>query len=115
MGKPKTSLLPGEVIDASFMCKKHLREFFAREIDDCKSKGILFSFHLKATMMKISDPIMFGHMVTVFFQEVFEKHKETFDSLGANPNNGLGGVLSKIKTLPANKRSVIENDIQEMM
>jgi len=110
--KPKTSLLPGEIIDASFMSAKALRAFIEREIEDAKQKDVLFSVHLKATMMKVSDPIMFGHFVTVFYKDVFEKHAETFKSLGVNPKNGLGDVYDKIKALPGDKRSAIEADIQ---
>merc|ERR1719323_2723395 len=110
--KPKTSLLPGEVIDASFMSKKHLREFLAREIDDCKAKDVLCSLHLKATMMKVSDPIMFGHMVTVYFKDVWAKHGATFTRLGVNANNGLGDVYEKIKSLPEAERAAIEADIE---
>jgi len=110
--KPKTALMPGEVIDASFMSKKHLRAFFEREIDDCMQKGVLFSLHLKATMMKVSDPIMFGHMVSVFFKDVFDKHAATFQRLGINPNNGLGDVYSKIKSLPPDEIATIEADIE---
>eukprot|EP00448_Togula_jolla_P015865 CAMPEP_0170592784 /NCGR_PEP_ID=MMETSP0224-20130122/13104_1 /TAXON_ID=285029 /ORGANISM="Togula jolla, Strain CCCM 725" /LENGTH=1168 /DNA_ID=CAMNT_0010916703 /DNA_START=57 /DNA_END=3563 /DNA_ORIENTATION=- len=110
--KPKTALLPGETIDASFMSKKALRSFLAKEIEDAKAKDVLFSVHLKATMMKISDPIMFGHVVQVFFDGLWEKHGETFASLGINPTNGFGDVMSKITKLPERERSIIEEDIQ---
>jgi len=110
--KAKTSLLPGEVIDASFMSKRHLRAFFKKEIDDAKTKDVLCSLHLKATMMKVSDPIMFGHMVSVFFEEVFEKHAATFERLGVSPNNGIGDVYDKIATLDEAQRKAIEADLQ---
>lgn len=103
---------PGEVLDGTFMSAKALRSFIAEQIDDAKAKGVLFSVHLKATMMKISDPIMFGHFVTVFYKDVFEKHAATFKELGVNPNNGLGDVYAKIKKLDAAKQAEIEADIQ---
>jgi isocitrate dehydrogenase len=109
--KEKVSLKAGEVIDAAVMSRKALRAFFAEQIDDAKAKGVLFSLHLKATMMKISDPIMFGHAVTVFFKDVFEKYAQTFKKLGVNPNNGFGDVLAKIGTLPAAEKATIEADI----
>jgi len=110
--KASIHLLPGEVIDAAFMSKKHLRAFFAREIEDCVKQDVLCSLHLKATMMKVSDPIMFGHAVGVFFDDVFSKHAATFEQLGINPNNGLGDLYTKIGSLPANERAIIEGDIQ---
>jgi isocitrate dehydrogenase len=109
--KSVTRLTPGEVIDGSFMSKKKLREFFKAEIADSKEKGVLLSLHLKATMMKVSDPIMFGHMVEMFFEDVFEKHGSTFEELGVNTSNGFGDVLAKIATLPKSKRQAIEADI----
>lgn len=102
----------GEVIDGTYMSAKALRTFIAEQIDDAKAKGVLFSVHLKATMMKVSDPIMFGHFVTVFYKDVFEKHGATFKDLGVNPNNGLGDVYTKIQKLDASKRAEIEADIQ---
>jgi len=110
--KAKTALLPGEVIDASFMSKKHLRAFFKKEIADAKAKDVLCSLHLKATMMKISDPIMFGHMVEVFFEDVFTKHADTFERLGVNVNYGFGDVVAKIAKLPTNEAAAIEADIK---
>ena len=110
--KPKTSLLPGEIIDGSLMCAAKLRAFFEKEIEDAKAKDVLFSLHLKATMMKVSDPIMFGHCVQVFFKDVFEKHGETFKTLGVNVNNGLGDVYAKIAGLPAAQKRQIEEDIE---
>jgi len=109
--KPKTSLLAGEVIDASVMSAKALRAFFAEQIEDAKKSGVLLSVHLKATMMKVSDPIIFGHAVTVFYKDVFEKHAATFQKLGVEPNNGLGDVYNKIQSLPADERAQIEADI----
>eukprot|EP00971_Amphidinium_carterae_P088133 1743261-Amphidinium_carterae.2 len=110
--KPKTSLQAGEVIDASFMSKQSLRDFLAAEIEDCKAQGVLCSVHLKATMMKVSDPIIFGHMVYCYFKDVFEKHEATFKKIGANPNNGWGDVLGKMQTLPEDERAAIEADIE---
>jgi len=112
--KEKTSITKDEVVDCSVMNVKSLREFFAKEIDDAKSKGILLSLHLKATMMKISDPIMFGHAVTVFYKDVFEKHAATLKELGVNVNNGLGDLYAKIQKLPEAQRTQIENDIKEV-
>ena len=101
-----------EVLDASVMSKKALREFLASAIADAKQQGILFSLHMKATMMKVSDPIIFGHAVSVFFADVFEKHAGTLADLGVNPNNGLGDLFSKLDSLPADKKAEIEADIQ---
>ncbi len=91
---------------------KALRAFFEEQIEDAKARGLLLSLHLKATMMKVSDPVMFGHAVTVFFKAVFTKHAATFKQLGVNPNNGLGDVYAKIKGLPADKQAEIEADIK---
>jgi isocitrate dehydrogenase len=111
--KEKTSLKAGEVIDASVMSVKALRAFYAEQIEDAKSQpGLLLSLHLKATMMKVSDPIMFGHAVTVFFKDVFTKHAATIKELGVNVNNGLGDLLAKIASLPADKKAAIEADIK---
>jgi isocitrate dehydrogenase len=110
--KEKLTLKPGEVIDASVMSKNALRAFFEKEIADAKQQGVLLSLHLKATMMKVSDPIMFGHAVTVFFREVFEKHAAVFEEIGVDPNNGLGDVYAKIKNLPEAQRATIEADLQ---
>merc|ERR1719277_1225515 len=105
-------LKAGEVLDASFMSCRLLQSFFEREIQDAKSKGVLFSLHLKATMMKVSDPIMFGHCVKAFYKDVFEKYGQTFESIGVDPNNGLGDVYKKIKSLPEATRKEIEAAIQ---
>ncbi len=102
----------GEVLDATFMSAKALRAFYAEQIEDAKAKGVLFSLHLKATMMKVSDPIMFGHAVSVFYKDVFDKHGATFKELGVNINNGLGDVYTKIAKLDAAKKAEIEADIQ---
>ncbi|MCA9457196.1 MAG: NADP-dependent isocitrate dehydrogenase, partial [Nitrospira sp.] len=110
--KDKLTLKKGDVLDASKMSCQALRQFFKEQVADAKQKGILWSLHLKATMMKVSDPIMFGHAVKAFFEDVFEKHEKTFAELGANPNNGLGDILAKIKNLPEAKKKEIEADIQ---
>ncbi len=110
--KDKLTLNKGDVLDASKMSCQALRQFFKEQVADAKQKGILWSLHLKATMMKVSDPIMFGHAVKAFFEDVFEKHEKTFAELGANPNNGLGDILAKIKNLPEANKKEIEADIQ---
>ena len=110
--KEKVSLLGGEVMDAAVMSRKALRAFFERQTEDAQAKGVLLSLHLKATMMKVSDPIMFGHAVTVYYQDVFEKHAAVFAKLGVDPNNGLGDVYAKITKLPEAQRAEIEADIQ---
>jgi len=110
--KEKLPLMEKEVIDAAVLNKKELRSFIHEQIDDAKEKDILFSVHLKATMMKVSDPIIFGHVVSVFFKDVFEKHADTFKKLGISPNNGLGELYSKIKELPDEKEQEIKNDIK---
>lgn len=109
--KDGIALQAGEVIDASSMSKKALRSFLAEQIADSKAKGVLCSLHLKATMMKVSDPIIFGHAVTVYYADVFEKYAETFKSLGVDANNGLGDVYSKIASLPSAEREAIEADL----
>ena len=108
--KERTPLLEGEIIDASKMSKKALRAFLAEQVEDAKAKDILFSVHLKATMMKVSDPILFGHVVSVYFEELFAKHADTFEQLGISPNNGLGDLYAKIADHP--KKAEIEADIQ---
>merc|ERR1711988_1249370 len=107
----KIPLKKGEVMDASFMNCQMLREFYEREIEDAKAKGVLFSLHLKATMMKVSDPIMFGHCVKAFYKDVFAKYAATFEKLGVDANNGLGDVYKKIATLPDAEKKAIEDDI----
>ncbi|MDH4199654.1 MAG: NADP-dependent isocitrate dehydrogenase [Spirochaetia bacterium] len=110
--REKTTLSKGEVIDTSVMNVRSLRTFFEKQIDDAKKSGILLSLHLKATMMKISDPIMFGHAVTVFYKDVFEKHATVLKELGVNVNNGLGDLYAKIQKLTEAQRHEIEADIQ---
>ncbi|MDD5300134.1 MAG: NADP-dependent isocitrate dehydrogenase [Gallionella sp.] len=110
--KEKTTLKAGEVIDASALSCRALRKFYAEQIEDAKKEpNVLLSLHLKATMMKISDPIMFGHAVTVYFKDVFDKHAATIKELNVNVNNGFGDLLAKIATLPEAKRKEIEADI----
>ncbi|HKK48672.1 MAG TPA: NADP-dependent isocitrate dehydrogenase, partial [Alkalispirochaeta sp.] len=101
----------GEVIDAAVLRRDALRSFIADEIEDAKQQGVLFSVHLKATMMKVSDPIIFGHVVSVFFKELFETHATTFQRLGVSPNNGLGDLYARIQELPEAERKEIEADI----
>ena len=110
--KEKLALQKDEILDATFMSTKQLAAFFEAEMNAAKQEGTLLSLHLKATMMKVSDPIMFGHAVKVFFKEVFEKHAETFKALGVNPNNGLGDVYAKIETLPESQKNAIIEDIK---
>lgn len=110
--KEKTPVLDGEVIDASVMSRNALRRFYADAIEDAKAQNVLLSLHLKATMMKVSDPIMFGHAVSVYYQEVFEKYADTFEKLGVDTRNGLGDVYAKIASLPDAERQQIEDDIQ---
>jgi len=109
--RPKLPLQANEVLDASFMDCKLLCEFYEEAIQEAKKQGILFSLHLKATMMKISDPIMFGHCVKVFFKDVFAKYKDTFAKLGVDANNGLGDVYKKIAALPEAEKKAIEADL----
>ena len=110
--KEKTALKAGEVIDAAVMSRAAIRKFYAEQIEDAKKKGVLFSLHLKATMMKVSDPIMFGHAVSVFFKDVLDKHATVIKELGVDLNNGLGDLYAKIGKLPEDKRAAIEADIQ---
>ncbi len=110
--KQGLDLLAGEVLDATFMSKKALVSFIEAEIASAKQQGVLFSVHLKATMMKVSDPIIFGHVVRVFFKEVFARHAAVLDELGVDVNNGFGDLLSKIEDLPDGQRQEIEADIK---
>lgn len=110
--KEKVALLEGEIIDATVMSKKALVSFLADQIADAKAKGVLFSLHMKATMMKVSDPIIFGHAMEAFFPEVFEKHAKTFDSLGINSNNGLESLFNKLEELKTDEKIEIEADIK---
>jgi isocitrate dehydrogenase len=109
--KDKLPLLAGEILDGTFMSKRALNTFLAEQVEDARKSGVLFSLHMKATMMKVSDPIIFGHAVRVFFKSVFDKHGDTFAKLGVNVNNGFGDVLAKIATLPDDQRAAIEADI----
>jgi isocitrate dehydrogenase len=110
--KEKLSLQEGEVIDAAVMSVDELRKFLKEQKEDAKKAGVLFSLHLKATMMKVSDPIIFGHAVKVFFEPVFEKHGDLFKQIGVDVNNGLGDLLAKIANLPEGKRKEVEADIE---
>lgn len=100
-------LQKGEIVDAAFMSRRHLHSFLKKEIDDARSQGTLFSIHLKATMMKVSDPIIFGHAVSVFFEDVFKTYADDFASLDVNPNNGLGDLYAKLENLPPARRDEI--------
>ena len=113
--KSASPLLAGEVIDCSVMNNKALKSFLAEAIGEASALGILFSLHLKATMMKVSDPIIFGMAVSVYFQPVFDKHAEVFAELGINTNNGLGDVYNKIESLPADKQAEIKADIDAVL
>jgi isocitrate dehydrogenase len=110
--KDQIPLKAGEVIDGTFMSKRALEAFLEEQMEDAKKRGVLFSLHLKATMMKVSDPIIFGHAVRMFFKAVFDKHAGTLREIGVDPNNGLGDFYSKLKGLPAAKQAEIEADLQ---
>ena len=110
--KESISVQEGEVIDAAVMHCRELQEFYVRETQNAKDQNLLLSLHLKATMMKVSDPIMFGHAVRVYYKDVFEKNSATFEKLGVEPNNGIGDVYAKIQGLPSVQREQIEKDIQ---
>ncbi len=112
--KENLKLQAGEVIDAATMSRHALRAFIAEQIDDARKKDVLFSVHLKATMMKVSDPIMFGHVVSVYFKDVYEKHATVFKNLGINPNNGLGELYDKIQALPIDQQDEIKRDIENV-
>ncbi|MFT4191950.1 MAG: NADP-dependent isocitrate dehydrogenase [Comamonas sp.] len=109
--KPKVALKDGEIIDSMFMSKKALLAFYEKELEDCREAGILFSLHVKATMMKVSHPIVFGHCVRLYYKEAFEKHGKLFDELGINVNNGMATLYEKIKTLPDSQRDEIIRDL----
>ncbi len=111
--KEKTPVLAGEVIDVGVMSARELSAFLEREIEDAKNQGVLFSLHMKATMMKVSDPIIFGHAVKVFFKDVFAKHGAALEEAGANINNGFGSVLAAVAKLPEDKRAEVEADIEK--
>ncbi len=110
--KPSVPVLDGEVIDTTFMSVSRLRSFLADQIADAKAKGVLFSLHLKATMMKVADPIIFGHAVEVFFSDVFAKHGDALRAAGADPRDGLGHVLNAVASLPETQRGAIEDGIE---
>jgi len=109
--KPKVALQAGEVIDSMFMSKKALCEFYENEIEDAHKAGVMFSLHVKATMMKVSHPIVFGHCVKIFYKAAFEKHGKLFDELGVNVNNGMANLYDKIKTLPQTEQDEIKRDL----
>ncbi|MDD8030197.1 MAG: NADP-dependent isocitrate dehydrogenase, partial [Acidobacteriota bacterium] len=110
--KEDLTALPDEILSATFMSWKALRKFYAEKIEEAKAQGLLLSLHLKATMMKVSDPIMFGHAVSVFYQKALDKHAAVLKELGVNVNNGLGDVYAKIQVLPEAKRAEIEADLK---
>ncbi|OBH17400.1 NADP-dependent isocitrate dehydrogenase [Mycolicibacter sinensis] len=109
--KEKVSLLDGDIIDSMFMSVKALREFYEEQMEDARKTGVMFSLHVKATMMKVSHPIVFGHAIKVFYKDAFAKHQKLFDDLGVNVNNGLSDLYSKIETLPASQREEIIEDM----
>ncbi len=110
--KDGISTLAGEIVDGTFMSKNALRTFIEEQIQDAKKQGVLFSLHMKATMMKVSDPVIFGHAVEVYYKDVFEKHGATFKELGVKSSNGIGDVYEKITSLPADKKAEIEADLK---
>ncbi|MEM5566486.1 NADP-dependent isocitrate dehydrogenase [Psychroserpens sp. AS72] len=110
--KEGLDLLKGEIIDATIMSKKALLQFLEEQVEDALDKSVLFSLHMKATMMKVSDPIIFGHAVRVFFKDLFEKHGDTFEKIGVDVNNGFGNLLEKLSELPEDKRDEIRDDIR---
>ncbi|MFI8482756.1 NADP-dependent isocitrate dehydrogenase [Pseudomonas sp. NPDC078700] len=111
--KKVVSLQEGEILDGMRMSASKLRDFFEQTLQDCKETGVMWSLHVKATMMKISHPIVFGHAVSVYYKQAFEKHAKLFDELGVNPNNGLNSVYEKIKSLPASLQEEILHDLHE--
>ena len=113
--KDSIPVLAGEVVDATFMSARALDAFLAEQMAEAKAQGVLFSIHLKATMMKVSDPILFGHAVRAYFADVFAKHADTFDRIGVNANDGLADVLSRVATLPEAERAAIEADIDDAL
>ncbi|MCL7462000.1 NADP-dependent isocitrate dehydrogenase [Pseudomonas sp. NW5] len=110
--KAKTSVKAGEILDCSVMSKQALRQFIAAQIDEAKQQGVLLSAHLKATMMKVSDPIMFGHIVSEYYKDALTKHADVLAEVGFNPNNGIGDLYARIKALPAEQQAAIEADVQ---
>ncbi|MBX2827602.1 MAG: NADP-dependent isocitrate dehydrogenase [Flavobacteriaceae bacterium] len=113
--KEGIAVLEGEIVDSTAMSKKALLAFLKEQVKDAKEQEILFSLHMKATMMKVSDPIIFGHAVRVFFADLFEKHGDTFEAIGVDVNNGFGDLVSKLDELPADKKAEIEADIQSAL
>ncbi|MEZ4779648.1 MAG: NADP-dependent isocitrate dehydrogenase [Flavobacteriaceae bacterium] len=113
--KQAVHVLEGEIIDATLMEKEALLSFLTEQVEDARDKGVLFSLHMKATMMKVSDPIIFGHAVEVFFAELFKKHKATFEKLGVDVRNGFGDLTSKLEELSSEERSEIEKDVQNIL
>lgn len=109
--KPEVKLDEGDIIDSMFMSKKALIAFYEEQIEDAYKTGVMFSLHVKATMMKVSHPIVFGHAVKVFYREAFEKHQQVLDELGVNVNNGMSDLYDKIQSLPASQREEIVQDI----
>ncbi|CDS53331.1 Isocitrate dehydrogenase [NADP]; Monomeric isocitrate dehydrogenase [NADP] [Polaromonas sp. CG9_12] len=109
--KPKVSLLAGEIIDSMFMSKQALAEFYEKEIDDAFNTGVMFSLHVKATMMKVSHPIVFGHCVKIFYKDAFAKHGALFDEIGVNVNNGMANLYEKVATLPQSTQDEIKRDL----
>jgi len=109
--KPKLALLDGEIIDSMFMSKKALCEFYETQLEDARQTGVMFSLHVKATMMKVSHPIVFGHCVKIYYKEAFAKHAALFEELGVNVNNGMSNLYDKIAKLPESKREEIERDL----
>jgi isocitrate dehydrogenase len=110
--KEKTNVKAGEIIDAAVLSKNKLRAFLETQVDDAKKQGVLFSVHVKATMMKVSDPIIFGHVVSVYYKDVLARHADTLKQIGFDPNNGIGDLYAKLAGLPADKRAEIEADIK---
>ncbi len=113
--KNRVEVLQGEIIDGTCLSVNALLKFLEQEIQDAKSKGLLFSLHMKATMMKVSDPIIFGHAVRVFFKPVFDEYHETFERIGVDVNNGFGDLVSKLSLLTESERSEIEKAIIEVL
>ena len=111
--KDRISLLPGEVIDAAVMSRRQLVDFLGREMEDAKQQGVLFSLHLKATMMKVSDPIMFGHAVRTYFADLFSEHHAVLDELGVEPDDGVAAITAALDRLPAERRSAIEGNLRK--
>lgn len=109
--KPKVSLMDSEIVDSMFMSKKALCEFYENEIEDARKTGVMFSLHVKATMMKVSHPIVFGHCVRIFYKDAFTKHAKLFDEIGVNVNNGMANLYAKIATLPVSVRDEINKDL----